>query len=78
MDREKKLLLDAVERFASIKVLVVGDVMLDAYDFCLTEKSKPLSSEKPGKRVYQAQESIKELGGAGNVAANLASLGVRT
>lgn len=52
--------------------------MLDVYDFCLTEQSKLISSEKAGKRAYKTQNSIKVLGGAGNVAANLASLGVRT
>ncbi len=35
-----------------------------------------LKSEKPDKRAFKVQESYKALGGAGNVAANLASLGV--
>lgn len=59
-----------------MKVVVLGDVMLDVYEFCSTEASKPLSSEKPGKRAYTAQQTVRALGGAGNVAANLASLGV--
>jgi len=78
MNRDTEALLGAIERFPATTVLVVGDVMLDVYDFCLTEQSKLISSEKEGKRAYKTQNSIKVLGGAGNVAANLASLGVKT
>ena len=52
--------------------------MLDIYDFCYTAESKLIPSEKQGKRAYKAQESIKALGGAGNVASNVSSLGVST
>src|SRR5690348_172470 len=76
MESERKL--EAVGKFSSLKVLVLGDVMLDIYDFCYTEQSKPIPSEKPGKRAYKAQQSLKTMGGAGNVAANLAALGVQT
>ena len=69
---------EVIERFPELRVLVVGDVMLDVYEFCRTGDSKPIDSEKAGKRAYKAQETIKVLGGAGNVAANLASLDVRT
>lgn len=65
-----------IQRFATMKVVVLGDVMLDVYEFCSTQASKPLNSEKPGKRAYTAQHTVRALGGAGNVAANLASLGV--
>jgi len=58
-------------------ILVVGDVMLDAYDFCYSEHSRP-SPERKNTRVYTAHRVEKVLGGAGNVAANLSSLGVRT
>lgn len=51
--------------------------MIDVYDFCYTEHSRP-SPELPDKRVYTAHRTEKMLGGAGNVAANLASLGVET
>ncbi|MXY48978.1 MAG: hypothetical protein F4Y38_06695 [Gemmatimonadetes bacterium] len=70
--------LEVIDRFPELRALVVGDVMLDVYEFCRTGDSKPIDSEKSGKRAYQAQETIKVLGGAGNVAANLASLDVRT
>ncbi len=59
------------------KILVVGDLMIDVYDFCYTEQSRP-SPERPDKRVYTAHRSERMLGGAGNVAANLASLKVNT
>lgn len=70
--------LSAVSSFAGMKVAVIGDTMLDIYDFCSTADSKEIPSEMPGKRAYRAHKSIQVLGGAGNVAANLASLGVDT
>jgi D-beta-D-heptose 7-phosphate kinase/D-beta-D-heptose 1-phosphate adenosyltransferase len=59
------------------RILVAGDVMIDVYDFCHTKHSRP-SPERPDKLVYTAHRSERMLGGAGNVAANLASLGVET
>jgi rfaE bifunctional protein kinase chain/domain len=64
-----------LEHAKSSSILVVGDIMLDVYDFCHTEHSRP-SPERPDKRVYTAHRSARMLGGAGNVAANLASLNV--
>lgn len=69
--------IEAIGRFADLNVMVLGDVMIDIYDFCDSTTSRP-SPEKPEKKVYKAQQSIKTLGGAGNVAANLAALGVST
>jgi D-beta-D-heptose 7-phosphate kinase/D-beta-D-heptose 1-phosphate adenosyltransferase len=74
----KKDFVAAVDRFSGISALVVGDVMLDVYEYCLTEQSKILRSERPDRRAYVSQKAVKVLGGAGNVATNLASLGVRT
>lgn len=59
------------------KILVVGDAVLDVYDFCYTEQSRS-SPERPDKRVYTSHRVEKVLGGAGNVAANLAVLGIKT
>lgn len=70
--------LDAIEVFTSFKVLVIGDIMIDIYENCNTSESKLLYSEKPGKRAYLLQKAIKVLGGAGNVATTLSSLGVQT
>lgn len=66
-----------LERARSSRILVAGDVMIDVYDFCYTAQSRP-SPESPDKLVYTAHRSEKMLGGAGNVAANLASLGVES
>ena len=71
-------ILFELSKIANLRALVVGDIMLDSYEFCYTEKSKPIDSEKPGKRAYESIDPIEVLGGAGNVAANLASLGVFT
>ncbi len=59
------------------KILVAGDLMLDVYDFCSSEHSRP-SPERPDKQVYTTHHSKKILGGAANVAANLAALRVET
>lgn len=72
-----RLVERVTEKLSDLRVLVVGDVMLDAYDFCYTDHSRP-SPERPDKRVYTAHRAERVLGGAGNVAANLASLGVQT
>jgi D-beta-D-heptose 7-phosphate kinase/D-beta-D-heptose 1-phosphate adenosyltransferase len=66
-----------LDRARSSRILVAGDIMMDVYDFCYTAHSRP-SPELPDKRVYTAHRSARMLGGAGNVAANLASLGVET
>ncbi|MBN1670097.1 MAG: bifunctional hydroxymethylpyrimidine kinase/phosphomethylpyrimidine kinase [Kiritimatiellae bacterium] len=78
MGAQQDRILAAIARFGELRILVVGDVMLDIYDFCSSRESKPIDYEKPGKRAYKAHKSIRVLGGAGNVAANLASLGVAT
>ncbi|QQL45477.1 bifunctional heptose 7-phosphate kinase/heptose 1-phosphate adenyltransferase [Sulfuriroseicoccus oceanibius] len=69
------VLVDAVSKLSSLRILVVGDVMLDVFDFCNSAESRPIDSEKPGKRAYTAHESVMTFGGAGNVATNLATLG---
>jgi rfaE bifunctional protein kinase chain/domain len=59
------------ENFRSIKVLVVGDVMLDAY---LWGRVDRISPEAPVPVVQLTRKDYR-IGGAGNVALNLASLG---
>jgi len=76
MSARKQGMLEAIEKFPTVRVMVVGDVMLDTFEFCFSKDSKPIDSEKPGKRAYRSHQTIKVLGGAGNVAANLASLDV--
>lgn len=63
-----------VPSFSGARVLVAGDVMLDQYWFGLTARISP---EAPVP-VVRVRDSEERPGGAGNVAANLAALGVRT
>lgn len=62
---------DAVERLAGKRVLVVGDIMLDAY---LMGDADRISPEAPVPVVRIERERYL-LGGAGNVARNIAALG---
>jgi len=58
---------------AGLRVLVVGDLMLDLY---LSGSVSRISPEAPVP-VVQVSEERSAVGGAGNVAANLAALGAR-
>ncbi len=58
-------------RFAQLQVLVVGDVMIDRY---ITGKVDRISPEAPVPVVHFQSEEDR-LGGAGNVALNMISLG---
>jgi len=62
------------EQFADCRVLVVGDVMLDRYWFGEVERISP---EAPVP-VVLVRDSEERLGGAANVARNVAALGVQT
>ncbi len=65
---------DIKKRLKETKVLVVGDLMLDRYWFGLANRISP---EAPVPVVAVSREETR-IGGAGNVAANIASLGVDT
>src|SRR5438093_2717039 len=60
-----------VGRFSGRRVAVLGDVMVDRYLWGRVERISP---EAPVPVVEIERESMS-LGGAGNVAANLAALG---
>lgn len=60
--------------FSTARILVVGDVMLDRYWSGATSRISP---EAPVP-VVKVQDVEERPGGAGNVALNLAALGVRT
>jgi len=60
-----------VDRFAGRRLLVLGDLMLDHY---LWGRCERISPEAPVP-VVDVQKETSSLGGAGNVAANLTSLG---
>src|SRR5437763_2566274 len=65
------LLREIVGRFAGRRIAVLGDLMLDRY---LWGRVDRISPEAPVPVVEIERESVS-LGGAGNVAANLAALG---
>jgi D-glycero-beta-D-manno-heptose-7-phosphate kinase len=67
-------MLETLRRLKDLKILVVGDVMLDRYIFGRVERISP---EAPVPVVEVEREEFR-LGGASNVANNLANLGVRT
>jgi D-beta-D-heptose 7-phosphate kinase/D-beta-D-heptose 1-phosphate adenosyltransferase len=71
MDRKK--IESLFSRTASIRCLVVGDLMLDEY---LWGKAERISPEAPVQVVDVLREELR-LGGAGNVVNNLAALGVQ-
>jgi D-beta-D-heptose 7-phosphate kinase/D-beta-D-heptose 1-phosphate adenosyltransferase len=60
--------------FSHLSILVVGDLMLDRYLWGEVERISP---EAPVPVVRLSRETDR-VGGAGNVAANLAGLGLRT
>ena len=60
-----------LEKLASARVLVVGDVMLDQY---WMGDVKRISPEAPVP-IVSVQETSERLGGAGNVARNITALG---
>jgi rfaE bifunctional protein kinase chain/domain len=66
-------LRDHVARFAGRRIAVLGDLMLDRYLWGRVERISP---EAPVPVVEVERESFT-LGGAGNVAANLAALGAK-
>lgn len=61
----------ALDRFAGLRVLIVGDVILDEFVWGRVDRISP---EAPVPVVEVVRESV-HLGGAANVAANLAALG---
>ena len=71
MDRKK--IESLFSHTASLRCLVVGDLMLDEY---LWGKAERISPEAPVQVVDVLREELR-LGGAGNVVNNLAALGVQ-
>lgn len=63
-----------LDRMRGVRVLVVGDLMLDVY---LRGGASRISPEAPVP-VVRVRDEWRALGGAANVAANLVALGVRT
>ncbi len=68
----KDLVKDIFKNYKKLKLAVVGDIILDRYVFGYVERISP---EAPVPVVEVKEENFR-LGGAANVADNLASLGV--
>ena len=64
-------LFDIIDRFTNVKTLVVGDYMLDRFQYGTVKRISP---EAPVP-VFRLDSEKTMLGGAGNVAVNLATLG---
>lgn len=64
-------MIELIEKFADVKVLVLGDVMLDRY---LWGNVSRISPEAPVP-IVNVNKTSSVLGGAANVAANIKSLG---
>jgi D-glycero-beta-D-manno-heptose-7-phosphate kinase len=62
---------EVFEQFRHLRVMVIGDVMVDAYIFGKVERISP---EAPVP-VVSVEKRVNRLGGAANVALNLKSLG---
>lgn len=70
-DSHKKFVLDNLSRFASRKLLVIGDLGLDEY---VVGDVKRISPEAPVP-VVEVEKEESRLGLSGNVAQNITSLG---
>src|SRR5277367_2032693 len=66
-------LIGMLSHFSPVRVLVVGDFMVDTYT---TGKVKRISPEAPVS-VLHVQKEESRPGGAGNVVLNLISLGAK-
>jgi rfaE bifunctional protein kinase chain/domain len=66
-------LSNLIEKFSSLRVLVIGDLMVDAYTW---GKVNRISPEAPVPVVNVIKRESR-LGGAGNVVLNIASLGAK-
>jgi D-beta-D-heptose 7-phosphate kinase / D-beta-D-heptose 1-phosphate adenosyltransferase len=64
-------LKEIIGRFSDSKITVIGDVMLDCYIYGSADR---LSPEAPVP-IIKSQREVYGIGGAANVAANIASLG---
>ncbi len=73
MKVDKSKLLGVVQGFRDVPMLVVGDLLLDHYIWGSVDRISP---EAPVVVVAVTEEN-KRLGGAGNVANNLVSLGAK-
>jgi rfaE bifunctional protein kinase chain/domain len=70
-----ELLQEIINKISSVKIAVIGDFCLDAYWF--VDESKSEISVETGHATRPVCQQKYSLGGAGNVANNLAAMGVQ-
>src|SRR3989338_3387240 len=68
----EQAMVNSLNNFSQRKMIVVGDVILDHFTFCNISRVNP---EQPASPLLEVVEDKFTLGGAANVAANIASLG---
>ena len=73
-EKKKERYSDLIRRFPTAQILVIGDVILDTYLDC---KALGVANEAPVP-LLEISKQTHTLGGAANVAHNLAKLGVKT
>jgi len=71
---DKDRLAEIIRAFSGVELLVIGDLILDSYLEC---RALGVANEAPVPLV-EIQSQKQTAGGAGNVATNLARLGVQT
>jgi len=74
LDIHKARLTDAIERFGGLRVIVVGDLILDRYVFC---DAVDVASESPVMSLSRLSER-RYVGGAAIVARHAAAMGAHT
>ena len=74
MEAQVKSNLECIRRISGVRLLVVGDVMLDTYLDC---RALGVADEAPVP-LLEIRSQSDTLGGAANVARNLAQLGAQT
>lgn len=72
---EAELLQEIINKINSVKIAIVGDFCLDAYWF-INESRSEISIET-GQATQPVRQQKYSLGGAGNVANNLAAMEVK-
>ena len=73
MRNTQELYDSVIDRFSSVRVLVVGDVMMDRFQYGKVERISP---EAPVP-VFRPARIVEMPGGVGNTAVNLTSLGCK-
>ena len=72
---KQEFLLEVLEKIRSVRIAIIGDFCLDAYWF--VDESKSEISIETGNPTEPVRRQKYSLGGAGNVANNLAAMKIR-